>query len=51
MPLRSIRKKYKKEFGIEALGGEKGKTMKEANYFRPTLEINGVSGGLCGSWL
>ena len=41
--------KYRQEFGIEALGGEKGKSMKEANYFRPTLEINGLSGGYAGA--
>lgn len=41
--------KYRKEFGIEALGGEKGRTMEEANCFRPTLEINGICGGYTGA--
>ncbi len=43
------REKYRKEFGIEALGGEKGRTMEEANCFRPTLELNGIGGGYTGA--
>jgi acetylornithine deacetylase/succinyl-diaminopimelate desuccinylase-like protein len=39
---------YKREFGIEAFSGEKGRTMKESNCFRPTLEINGLVGGYTG---
>lgn len=39
---------YTKEFGITAFGGEKGKTLQEANIFRPTLEINGIGGGYFG---
>lgn len=38
----------KKEFGIEAFGNEKNRTLKEANWFRPTLDINGLSGGYAG---
>ncbi len=43
--------KYTKEFGIEAFGWEKGKSPIEGNYFRPTLEINGISGGYAGPGL
>ena len=39
---------YCKEFEIGALGGEKGRTLAENNFFRPTLEINGISGGHTG---
>ncbi len=38
----------KKEFGIEALGNEKRRSLQEANWFRPTLDINGLSGGYAG---
>ncbi len=38
----------RKEFGIEAIGGEKGRPFIENNYFRPTFEINGISGGYTG---
>jgi acetylornithine deacetylase/succinyl-diaminopimelate desuccinylase-like protein len=38
----------RKQFGIEALGGEKDRTMMEANCLRPTLEINGMFGGYTG---
>lgn len=37
-----------KEMGVEALGGEKGRSFLEANCFRPTFEINGMSGGYTG---
>lgn len=40
---------YTKQFGIEAFGGEKGRTLHEANCFRPTLELNGISGGYAGA--
>lgn len=43
------KEKYFKEFGIAALGGEKGRSMEEANCFRPTLEINGLVGGYTGA--
>jgi len=39
---------YAETLGIYAFGGEKGKTLQEANWFRPTLEINGMSGGYTG---
>lgn len=39
---------FKKEFGIEEFGGEKGLTLREANFFRPTIEINGICGGYTG---
>jgi acetylornithine deacetylase/succinyl-diaminopimelate desuccinylase-like protein len=39
---------YKDVFGIEEFGGEKGCSLKEANYFRPTIEINGIYGGYAG---
>lgn len=39
---------YKHEFGIEAIGGQKGLSMVENNCFMPTLEINGMSGGYTG---
>jgi acetylornithine deacetylase/succinyl-diaminopimelate desuccinylase-like protein len=39
---------YAKEFGIDAIGGEKGRSLAENNTFRPTLEINGISGGYTG---
>lgn len=39
---------YIKTFGIHAFGGEKGRSLQEANWFRPTLEINGISGGYTG---
>lgn len=38
----------KQEFGIEAFGNEKGRSFLEANCFRPTFEINGISGGYTG---
>lgn len=38
-----------KEYGIEAFGGEKGRTLAEANSLRPTVEINGISGGYTGA--
>ena len=41
-------KYYQRTFGIKAFGGEKGRTLQETNGFRPTLEINGMSGGYTG---
>ncbi len=41
-------KNYGKEFGIGAIGGEKGYTLFEKNTLRPTFEINGISGGYTG---
>ncbi len=40
---------YTKHFGIEAFGGEKGKSLHESNCFYPTLEINGIVGGYTGA--
>ncbi len=40
---------YKAQFGLDILGGEKGRTPHEANIFRPTLEINGIGGGYAGA--
>jgi acetylornithine deacetylase/succinyl-diaminopimelate desuccinylase-like protein len=34
--------------GIEALAFEKGYTLLQSNWFRPTLEINGMAGGYAG---
>lgn len=38
----------KSEFGITAFPNEKGISLSESNWFRPTLEINGLSGGYSG---
>ena len=46
---RYTREYYEKQFGIRAFGGEKGFSLLEVNCFRPTLEINGISGGYTGS--
>lgn len=40
---------YTKSFGLHAFSGEKGRTLHEANVFRPTLEINGMAGGYFGA--
>lgn len=37
-----------KQFGIQAFQGEGGYTLLESNTTRPTLEINGISGGYTG---
>ena len=39
---------FEKTFGIKALGGEKDYSPIEANWLRPTLEINGIGGGYFG---
>ncbi|MBX7066955.1 MAG: dipeptidase [Parachlamydiales bacterium] len=41
-------KSYRKEFGIDAIGGEKGLPLFVRKGFRPTFEINGMSGGYTG---
>ncbi len=42
------KERYSEELGIDVHGGEKDRTLKEANYLRPTLEINGMFGGYTG---
>jgi acetylornithine deacetylase/succinyl-diaminopimelate desuccinylase-like protein len=37
-----------RDFGIFAFANEKGRTLQESNWFRPTLEINGIFGGYSG---
>jgi acetylornithine deacetylase/succinyl-diaminopimelate desuccinylase-like protein len=45
-----VDKKYlAKQFGIKAFQGEGGHTLWESNAIRPTLEINGISGGYAGT--
>jgi acetylornithine deacetylase/succinyl-diaminopimelate desuccinylase-like protein len=39
---------YKKSLGVPALQGEKGFTTFERSWVRPTLDINGISGGYQG---
>lgn len=36
-------------FGIRAFSGESGYSLIESNWIRPTIEINGISGGYTGS--
>ncbi len=38
-----------KLFGIQAFSGEAGHSLIETNWIRPTVEINGISGGYTGS--
>lgn len=40
---------YEKMFGAKAVGGEIAFSPNERNWIRPTLEINGISGGYSGS--
>ena len=40
---------YKHDFGVKAFCNEKDKTIKESNWLRPSLEINGIWGGYTGS--
>lgn len=42
------RERYSKEFGVQAFSGEKGYSASEANWTRPTIEINGINGGYTG---
>ncbi len=39
---------YTKKFGVKAFCPEKGYSLLESNWTRPTLEINGMSGGYTG---
>jgi acetylornithine deacetylase/succinyl-diaminopimelate desuccinylase-like protein len=39
----------RKNFGIRVFGGEPGFSLLESNWLRPTLEINGISGGYGGA--
>jgi acetylornithine deacetylase/succinyl-diaminopimelate desuccinylase-like protein len=41
-------KDYEKEYGTPALGGEKMYSPYERAWVRPTLEVNGISGGYAG---
>lgn len=41
-------KEYKKQTGAEPFGGEKKYSVLERAWLRPTLEINGISGGYTG---
>lgn len=40
--------KYEKDFGITPTGGERNLSPLERNWLRPTLEVNGISGGYTG---
>ncbi len=45
-----VDEKYlRKQFGIKAFKGEGGYSLWESNAIRPTLEINGISGGYAGA--
>jgi len=39
---------YQKSFGVKAFAPEPGYGVIESNWFRPTLEINGIQGGYSG---
>lgn len=39
---------YQHHFGVKAFANEEGHTLVEANVVRPTVEINGISGGYTG---
>ncbi len=39
---------YRKEFGVGAFCKEQGVALREANWLRPTIEVNGLWGGYTG---
>lgn len=39
------KKQFEKDFGIKAFSSEEGFSLVESNWFRPTVEINGIGGG------
>lgn len=39
---------YQKSFGVKAFSMEEGLSIKESNWLRPTMEINGMWGGYTG---
>ncbi len=39
---------HAKEAGIKVFSAERGRSLSEANWVRPTLEINGMAGGYAG---
>jgi acetylornithine deacetylase/succinyl-diaminopimelate desuccinylase-like protein len=39
---------YRQEFGAEASGGEQGYSPNERAWLRPTVEVNGITGGYAG---
>jgi acetylornithine deacetylase/succinyl-diaminopimelate desuccinylase-like protein len=41
--------RYQQEFGVKSFANEKGCSLLEANWTRPTLEINGIVGGYTGA--
>ena len=45
----SMSEKDFKQVGIEAFAAPKGSSLLEANWFMPTLEINGIAGGYAGA--
>ncbi len=42
------RQKYQSDFGVKAFAMEEGFSAVESNWLRPSLEINGMSGGYTG---
>jgi acetylornithine deacetylase/succinyl-diaminopimelate desuccinylase-like protein len=43
------KEQYAKDFGVRAFANEEGFSIKESNWLRPVLEINGMSGGYTGA--